>query len=82
MDEHGQTDPSERLDRPGGHPSSRLGLTRYDLVLVAIPLVLALGLGGVALSVPSTQAVGAAVAVATLTVADALFRNPPNAGAS
>ncbi|MFB6104139.1 MAG: hypothetical protein ABEJ57_03520 [Halobacteriaceae archaeon] len=54
------------------------GLTRYDLVLLAIPaaFLLAALLSTVA-TVPTHVAVGTGAALAAAAVGDGLFRNPP-----
>lgn len=59
-------------------PTDQLSVSRYDLVLAAIPSVFVVAvLAGNLLSVPPNVAVGAASLVATLALADALFVNPP-----
>jgi hypothetical protein len=56
------------------------GLSRYDLVLLAIPLAFLSGLVASGLSsVPVERALGLASAVGATAVADALFFNPPTA---
>jgi hypothetical protein len=53
-------------------------LSRYDLVLAAIPLVFAMALMGHVLApVPFHFAVGSGATVSGLLVADALYLNPP-----
>lgn len=55
-------------------------LSRYDLTLLVIPLVLTLsGIVGAALPVPTRGALVAAALCAAVVVADALFLNPPTA---
>jgi len=55
-------------------------LSRYDVVLLAIPLAFLFGLVVSGLpSVPVEGALGVASAVGAVAVADALFLNPPTA---
>jgi hypothetical protein len=57
-------------------------VSRYDLVLAAIPSVFLIAiLVGNLLSLPATVAVGGASLVASLALADALFVHPPTDGA-
>ncbi|WP_247009017.1 hypothetical protein [Halorientalis litorea] len=54
------------------------GLSRYDLVLVLIPLVLAASVFlGHLLSVPVEMTLAGASVVGTAALVDALFLNPP-----
>ena len=54
------------------------GLSRYDAVLLAIPVAFATAvLVGSVLSVPTRSAVAVASLTATAVLADALFFNPP-----
>ncbi len=53
-------------------------LSRYDLLLAAIPLVLALSLAAYALfAIPFEMALAGGALVSVLCVADALYFNPP-----
>jgi len=53
-------------------------LSRYDLVLAAVPLLFAVPLAlHAALAVPFYPAVGASAGVSAALVVDALFLNPP-----
>jgi len=62
-----------------GSVSYRFGaVSRYDLLLAAIPLLLVLGLtAGVALPVPLHFPIGGSALLGCLFVADALYVNPP-----
>lgn len=65
-----------RTQRRGVRPLA--SVSRYDVVLVLIPAILLLAVGGAAVSsvpLPTALAVGSALAVAAVT--DALFLNPP-----
>jgi hypothetical protein len=54
------------------------GLTRYDIVLLCIPVAfVAAALAGVLLEVPSHATTAAGGLVSAFVLADALFRNPP-----
>lgn len=57
----------------------RLGsLSKYDVVLAAVPLLVLIGaLGGVALPVPTPTAAGVGGAAAAVVVGYALFVDPP-----
>lgn len=58
-----------------------VALSRYDLVLVVIPLVLATSvLLGHLLSVPVEVTLAGASVVGTAALVDALFLNPPTSG--
>ena len=69
-------------NRPDDDPVRRLlrsgPLSKYDLVLAAVPALLSAGaLGGRALPVPTPTAAGVGSALAALVVAYALFVSPP-----
>ena len=52
--------------------------SRYDLLLAAIPLVLAVGLfAGIVVPVPLHYTVGSGALMCSLFLADALYFNPP-----
>ena len=54
-------------------------LSRYDVVLAAIPLVFALALSAhVALSVTLRHAIAGGAVVSTLLLVDAMYLNPPS----
>jgi len=58
----------------------RTGLSRYDVVLAAIPLAFLAGLAAtVALGVSVRAAMAVASALGAVAVVDALFVNPPSA---
>jgi|APHM01.1.fsa_nt_gi hypothetical protein len=60
--------------------SSFARLSRYDLILVAIPLAfLAGGVATFGLGVPVRRSMAAASLVGAFAVVDALFINPPSA---
>jgi hypothetical protein len=64
--------------RPHRSPTALPSLTRYDLVLVAIPLAfLATLLGHVVTGVSIELAIAGASLVAATAVTDALFLHPP-----
>lgn len=70
----GRTDRRTSLGSPGP-------LSRYDLTLLVIPLVLALsGLVGAASAVPTPAALLVGALFGAAVVVDALFLNPPTAG--
>lgn len=56
-------------------------LSRYDLLLAAIPIFFALGaFGTIALSVPFHAAVASGAILSIVLLVDALYINPPTAG--
>lgn len=57
---------------------ARLEVTRYDLVLLAIPGTLCLAVIATTLfAIPQELAIGAGSILAAAVVGDGLFRNPP-----
>lgn len=66
------------FDRPGTVPPFRRRLSRYDLLLGAVPAAFLLGLLAAGLAnVPFRVAMGGAAAVGVLALVDGLFINPP-----
>jgi len=68
----------ESIDGRTGSRTTGLGLSRYDIILVAIPSAfLAALLIGQVLSLPMQATVVVGAALGALAVVDALFVNPP-----
>lgn len=65
-------------------PTARSGFTswsKYDLVLIAVPVLLLTGTaGGYSLSLPTPTAAGMGAALAALLLAYVLFISPPRNG--
>ncbi|MFC7072434.1 hypothetical protein ACFQJ7_14655 [Halovenus rubra] len=72
------SDISEHREKVSVWDQLRGQLSRYDLLLAAIALLLGLGMGlAVVLSVPGYVAIGGSALINALLVADALYLNPP-----
>ena len=73
------------VSRSSGRGRNRLSpygfsamFSRYDLLLAAIPLVLAVGLfAGIVVPVPLHYTIGSGALMCSLFLADALYFNPP-----
>ena len=73
------------VSRSSGRGRNRLSpygflatFSRYDLLLAAIPLVLAVGLlAGIVVPVPLHFSIGSGALVCSFFLADALYFNPP-----
>jgi len=71
----------ESADRRASARTTGPDLSRYDIILVAIPLAfLAALLTGQILSLPMQATVVVGAALGALAVVDALFVNPPKQG--